>query len=67
MLGSPIKPGKRNTSGPWPVLEGRQSDERDRGAGEVSTVFEEAQLLDPYDQELHEYVEPLPTVATRTG
>ena len=48
-------------------IEGRQSDERDRGAGEVSTVFEEAQLLDPYDQELHEYAEPLPTVAARTG
>jgi integrase/recombinase XerD len=48
-------------------IEGRQSDERDRGAGEVPTVFEEAQLLDPYDQELHEYVKPLPPVATRTG
>jgi integrase/recombinase XerD len=48
-------------------IEGRQSDERDRGAGKVSTFFEEAQLLDPYDQELHEYTEPLPTVAARTG
>ena len=48
-------------------IEGRQSDERDRGAGEVSTVFEEAQLLDPYDQELHEHAESLPTVAARTG
>jgi len=48
-------------------IEGRQSDERDRGAGEVSTVFEEAQLLDPYYQELHEYAESLPTVAARTG
>jgi site-specific recombinase XerD len=48
-------------------IEGRQSDERNRDAGEVSTVFEEAQLLDPYDQELYEYVEPLPTVAARTS
>jgi integrase/recombinase XerD len=48
-------------------IEGRQSDERDRGAGEVSTVFEEAQLLDPYDQELHEYAATLSTVAARTG
>jgi len=48
-------------------IEGRQSHERDRGAGEVSTVFEEAQLLDPYDQELHEHAESLPTVAARTG
>jgi integrase/recombinase XerD len=48
-------------------IEGRQSHERDRGAGEVSTVFEEAQLLDPYDQQLHEYAESLPTVAARTG
>jgi site-specific recombinase XerD len=46
-------------------IEGRQSDERDRGAGEVSTVFEEAQLLDPYDQELHEHHESLPAVAAR--
>jgi len=48
-------------------IEGRQSHERDRGAGEVSTVFEEAQLLDPYDQKLHEHAESLPTVAARTG
>lgn len=48
-------------------IEGRQSGERDQSAGEVSTVFEEAQLLDPYDQELHEYAEPLPTLAARTG
>ncbi len=47
-------------------IEGRQSDERNRDAGEVSAVFEEAQLLDPYDQELHEYAEPLPAVAART-
>ena len=46
-------------------IEGRQSDERDRSAGEVSTVFEEAQLLDPYDQELHEHHESLPAVAAR--
>ncbi len=47
-------------------IEGRQSDERNRDAGEVSTVLEEAQLLDPYDQKLHEYAEPLLRVATRT-
>ena len=48
-------------------IEGRQSDERDGGAGEVPTIFEEAQLLDPYDQELHEYAATLSTVAGRTG
>jgi len=48
-------------------IEGRQSHERNRDGGEVSTVFEEAQLLDPYDQELHEYAEPLPTVAASTS
>jgi integrase/recombinase XerD len=48
-------------------IEGRQSHDRDRGPGEVPTVFEEAQLLDPYDQELHEYAAPLPTVVARTG
>ena len=48
-------------------IERRQSDERDRGAGEVPTVFEEAQLLDPYDQELHEYASTLSTVAAGTG
>jgi integrase/recombinase XerD len=47
-------------------IEGRQSDDRVRGPGEVPTVFEEAQPLDPYDQELHEYAAPLPTVAART-
>ncbi len=48
-------------------IEGRQSDERDGGSGEVPTIFEEAQLLDPYDQELHEYAATLSTVAGRTG
>ena len=48
-------------------IEGRQSDERNRDAGEVSTLFEEAQLLDPYNQELYEYAEPLPAVAARTS
>jgi integrase len=48
-------------------IEGRQNDERDRGAGEVPTVFEEAQLLDPYDQELHEYTATLSTVAEGAG
>jgi integrase/recombinase XerD len=48
-------------------IEGRQRDERDRDTGEVSTVLEEAQLLAPYDQELHKYPEPLPTVVARTG
>jgi len=48
-------------------IEGRQNHDRDRGSGEVPTVFEEAQLLDPYDQELHEYAATLSTVAGRTG
>jgi integrase/recombinase XerD len=48
-------------------IEGREIHERDRNAGEVSTVFEEAQLFDPYDQELHEYAATLCTVAGRTG
>jgi integrase/recombinase XerD len=48
-------------------IEGRQSHERDGGAGEVPTVFEEAQLFDPYDQELHEYAATLSTVAGGTG
>jgi integrase/recombinase XerD len=46
-------------------IEGRQSDERDRGSVEVPTILEEAQLLDPYDQELHEHHESLPAVAAR--
>jgi len=46
-------------------IEGRQNHDRDRGSGEVPTVFEEAQLLDPYDQELHEHHESLPAVAAR--
>jgi hypothetical protein len=44
-------------------IEGRQSHERDGSSSEVPTVFEEAQLLDPYDQELHEYAATLSTVA----
>jgi site-specific recombinase XerD len=48
-------------------IEGRQSHERDGSSSEVPTVFEEAQLLDPYDQELHEYAATLSTVAGRTG
>jgi cytidylate kinase len=47
-------------------IEGRDTHERDRDAGEVSAVFEEAQLFDAYDQELHEYVATLCTVAART-
>jgi integrase/recombinase XerD len=48
-------------------IEGRQNHDRNRGPGEVPTVFEETQLLDPYDQELHEYAATLSTVAGRTG
>jgi len=48
-------------------IEGRQSHERDGSSSEVPTVFEEAQLLDPYDQELHEYAAPLSTVAGVAG
>jgi integrase/recombinase XerD len=48
-------------------IEGRQSDERDRGSGKVPTIFEEAQLLEPYDQQLHEYAATLSTVAGRAG
>jgi integrase/recombinase XerD len=44
-------------------IEGRKSYEPDRDGGEVSTVFEEAQLLDPYDHELHEHAATLPGVA----
>jgi hypothetical protein len=44
-------------------IEGRQSNERDGSSGEVPTVFEETQLLDSYDQELHEYAATLSTVA----
>jgi len=47
-------------------IEGRQNHDRDRGPGEVPTVFEEAQLFDPYDQELHEYAATLSTMAGRT-
>jgi len=46
-------------------IEGRQSHDRNRGPGEVPTVFEETQLLDPYDQELHEYAATLSTVDGR--
>jgi len=48
-------------------IEGRESHDRDRGVGEVPTVFEETQLFDSYDQELHEYAATLSTVAGRTG
>ena len=48
-------------------IEGRQSHERDRDGGEVSAVFEEAQLFDSYDQELHEYAATLPGVAGETN
>jgi len=48
-------------------IEGRQSHDRNRGSDEVPTVFEEAQLFDPYDQELHEYAATLSTVAGRIG
>jgi integrase/recombinase XerD len=48
-------------------IEGRQSDERDGGSSEVPAVFEEAQLLNPYDQELHEYTATLSTVVGRAG
>jgi len=47
-------------------IEGRETHERDRDAGEVSAVFEEAQLFNAYDQELHECVATLCTVAART-
>jgi integrase/recombinase XerD len=48
-------------------IEGRQNDERDGGSSEIPTIFEEAQRLDPYDQELHEYAATLSPVAGRTG
>jgi site-specific recombinase XerD len=48
-------------------IEGRKSHEPDRDGGEVLSVFEEAELFDPYDQELYEYAEPLPAVAARTS
>ncbi|MGZ3614866.1 MAG: tyrosine-type recombinase/integrase [Syntrophales bacterium] len=48
-------------------IEGRQSDERDGSSSEVPAVFEEAQLFNPYDQELHEYAATLSAVAARTG
>jgi integrase/recombinase XerD len=44
-------------------IEGRETHERDRNAGEVSAIFEEAQLLDPYNQGLHEHAATLPGVA----
>jgi integrase/recombinase XerD len=44
-------------------IEGRKSYESDRDGGEVSAVLEEAELLDPYDQELHEHAATLPGVA----
>ncbi len=47
-------------------IEGRQSDERDRGVGQVSEVFEATELLNPHDQELYEYAATLSTVAERT-
>jgi integrase/recombinase XerD len=49
------------------LIEGRQSHERDGGSREVPTVLEEAQLLNSYDQELHEYATTLSAVAGRTG
>lgn len=48
-------------------IEGRQSDERDGSFSEVPAVFEETQLLDPYDQELHEYAATLSPVAGGAG
>jgi integrase/recombinase XerD len=48
-------------------IEGRQGDERDRSFSEVSTVFEATQLLDPYDQELHEYAATVSTVVGGAG
>jgi integrase/recombinase XerD len=47
-------------------IEGRKSDGAGRDAGEISTVFEEAQLLDPHDQELHEYAATVSTMAGET-
>jgi len=48
-------------------IEGRQGDERDGSSSEVSEVFEEAQLLVPYDQELHQYAATLSPVAGGAG
>jgi integrase/recombinase XerD len=48
-------------------IEGRKSDERDGTPGEVPTLSEETQLLEPYYQELHEHAAALPSVATRNG
>jgi len=48
-------------------IEGRQSDDRDGVPGEVPTLSEETQLLDPYNQELHEHAAALPSMAARTG
>jgi len=48
-------------------IEGRQSDDRDGVPGEVPTLSEETQLLEPYNQELHEHAAALPSMAARTG
>jgi integrase/recombinase XerD len=48
-------------------IEGRQSDDRNGAAGEVPTLSEETQLLEPYHQELHEHAAALPSMAARTG
>ncbi len=47
-------------------IEGRKSDGADRDAGEISTILEEAQLLDPHDHELHEYAATVSTMAGET-
>jgi integrase/recombinase XerD len=47
-------------------IEGRKSHEPDRDGGEVSSVFEEAELFGTYDQELHEYTATLPGVVGET-
>jgi integrase/recombinase XerD len=48
-------------------IEGRQSDDRDGASSEVPALSEETQLLEPYNQELHEHAAALPSMAARTG
>jgi integrase/recombinase XerD len=48
-------------------IEGRRYDERDGALGEIPTLSEETQLLEPHDQELHEHARALPSMAGRAG
>jgi len=48
-------------------IEGRENHDDERIPGEVPAVFEETQLLGPYDQNLYEYPGALPELVASSG